>query len=84
MWKNVIITDETANLNDVRQTHRLNVGAVEAVGYVMDINLNYTSHVMASLKQNMCCAEGHNYYLDTEIHKCIILYYNNMKISTFN
>lgn len=63
----------------------LNVGAVEAVGYdVMDINFIQTSHVKASLKQTMCRAEGRNYYLDTEMHKCVILFYNSMKINPFN
>jgi hypothetical protein len=69
-------------MKSVRQTRRLNVGAVEAGGY--DVNFIQTSHVKASLKQTMCRAEGRNYYLDTEMHKCFILFYCSMKINPLN
>jgi len=65
-------------------TRRLKVGAVEAVGYdVTDMNFIQTSHVKACLKQ-MCRAEGHNYRFDIEMHKCVILFYNSLKINPFN
>jgi hypothetical protein len=76
-WKNVLVTDEKANLNEIRSTDsevKCVWGGGGRGGYdVMDMNSIQTSHVKASLKQKMCRAEGRNYYLDIEMHKCVIL-----------
>jgi hypothetical protein len=58
-------------MKSFRQNRRLNVAAVEAVGYdVMDMNFIQTSHVQASLKQKMCRSEGRNYNITWTL-KCI-------------
>jgi len=69
-------------MKSVRYNRRLNGGEVEAVGYdVIDNNFIETSQVKASLKQKMCRTEGRNYCLDIEMHKCVILFYNSLKIN---
>jgi len=50
----------------------------------MGMNFIQTSLVKTSLKQKICRVEGRNYCLDIEMHKCVILFYNSLKINPFN
>lgn len=83
MWKNVLITDVTANFNEI--------GSIDSeVKYGSrtcrhrSMNFIQTSHKKTSLKVKIFRAKGHNYYFETEVRKSIILYHNSMKRSQLN